>query len=162
MDPKANIEEQVQLAQDIIDAPNEGERADAALTAHKLLEPDFAGRIGIPAYSLQNNLANIKRIQGRIAELEARERVKEVLRAEGEELTERNAREFKGGRLVENLELDRIQLLFPGKPSDTIRTLLKANGFRWAPSEGAWQRQLTNNARSAARNVIARIEEAAS
>lgn len=122
-------------------------------TARKLLEPDFCGRIGIPDYSLRNNLANIKRIQGRITELEAKERVRETMRAERSEMPD-------GGRMVENVELDRLQLIFPGKPSDAIRTLLKSNGFRWAPSEGAWQRQLTQNARYAAQHVIARIEEA--
>jgi hypothetical protein len=124
--------------------------------AREILKPDVMGHVGIPDYSLRNNLANIKRIRGRIAELEAKERVKETLRAEGAEM---RAREFNGGRLVENVELDRLQLIFPGKPSEPIRKLLKSNGFRWAPSEGAWQRQLTGNAHAAARLVIARIEE---
>lgn len=38
----------------------------------KLREPDFCGRIGYPAYALQNNNANIRRIRGRIAELKKR------------------------------------------------------------------------------------------
>lgn len=57
------------------------ERAEAA--ARLILKPDSMGCIGIPDYSLRNNLANIKRIRRRIAELEAKERVREVLRAEG-------------------------------------------------------------------------------
>lgn len=31
----------------------------------KLREPDFCGHIGYPAYALQNNNANIRRIRGR-------------------------------------------------------------------------------------------------
>ena len=50
-------------------------------------------------------------------------------------------------RIVENATLDRLQLIFPDKPTDEERAALKKRGFRWAPSVGAWQRKLTNNAR---------------
>ncbi|GGO96448.1 hypothetical protein [Stakelama pacifica] len=50
-------------------------------------------------------------------------------------------------RVVENVTLDRLQLIFPDKPTDEERAALKKRGFRWAPSVGAWQRKLTNNAR---------------
>lgn len=43
----------------------------------------------------------------------------------------------------------RLQLVFDGKPEDGTRERLKANGFRWSPKNGAWQRQLTDNARRA-------------
>src|ERR1700761_587238 len=35
--------------------------------------PDFCGRVGFPDYEMTNNNASIKRIEGRIAELKARE-----------------------------------------------------------------------------------------
>lgn len=35
-----------------------------------------------------------------------------------------------------------------------IDALLKQNGFRWAPSQGAWQRLLNENGRRAAREVV--------
>jgi len=55
-------------------------------------------------------------------------------------------REYPGGvRVVHNRELNRVQFLFPGKPSAEVRAALKHRGFRWAPSKGAWQRQLTRN-----------------
>lgn len=54
----------------------------------------------------------------------------------------------------ENNEIMRVQFIFPGKPDDETRTMLKENGFRWAPSQGAWQRQLTANAKYAAHRVI--------
>lgn len=107
----------------------------------KLREPDFCGRIGYPAYALQNNNANIRRIRGRIAELKKR--------------TESTPEgwEFDGGRVVVNTTENRLQVIFDGKPDADVRTELKGEGFRWAPSQGAWQRQLTDNAMRAARRL---------
>ena len=107
----------------------------------KLREPDFCGRIGYPAYALQNNNANIRRIRGRIAELKKR--------------TESTPEgwEFDGGRVVVNTTENRLQVIFDGKPDADVRTELKGEGFRWAPSQGSWQRQLTDNAMRAARRL---------
>lgn len=107
----------------------------------KLREPDFCGRIGYPAYALQNNNANIRRIRGRIEELKKR--------------TENTPEgwEFDGGRVVVNTTENRLQVIFDGKPDADVRTELKGEGFRWAPSQGAWQRQLTDNAMRAARRL---------
>lgn len=107
----------------------------------KLREPDFCGRIGYPAYALQNNNANIRRIRGRIEELKKR--------------TESTPEgwEFDGGRVVVNTTENRLQVIFDGKPDADVRTELKGEGFRWAPSQGAWQRQLTDNAMRAARRL---------
>lgn len=107
----------------------------------KLRAPDFCGRIGYPAYELQNNNANIRRIRGRIEELKKR--------------TENTPEgwEFDGGRVVVNTTENRLQIIFDGKPDADIRTELKGEGFRWAPSQGTWQRQLTDNAMRAARRL---------
>ncbi len=51
---------------------------------------------------------------------------------------------LQGVNLVQNVEANRVQLIFPGKPSADVRAELKARGFRWSPSEGAWQRHLNN------------------
>lgn len=48
-------------------------------------------------------------------------------------------------RVVLNKSLDRVQVFFPDKPSEEERRVLKRRAFRWAPSVGAWQRQLTQN-----------------
>ena len=53
--------------------------------------------------------------------------------------------ENEGYTYREDPESMRIQFIFDGKPSDDIRNILKQNGFRWAPSQSAWQRQLTRN-----------------
>lgn len=114
--------------------------------AAEMLKPDFAGRIGFASYQLTNNGANIKRIAKRIAHLE---------RNADRETTETN---YQGVcRVVENTEENRLQFIFEGKPSLETRNALKSSGFRWAPSQGAWQRQLNNNARYATKHVLAAL-----
>ena len=108
----------------------------------ELRAPDFAGRIGYPAYALQNNNANIRRI---------RERVEELKKRQTEPAPE--GWEFDGGRVVVNTNENRLQIIFDGKPDADLRAELKSEGFRWAPSQGAWQRQLTDNAFRAARRI---------
>ena len=110
----------------------------------QLRTPDFCGRVGYPDYEMKNNNANIRRIKERIAGLE-----KEAQRA----AESTGPVKGDGYELVENTDLGRIQFLFDGKPDDDTRVLLKENGFRWAPSQSAWQRMLNDNGRSAAERV---------
>ena len=113
----------------------------------ELRKPDFMGRVGFPSYALSNNNANIHRIEGRIKELQA---AKETGTAE---TTTEHC------RVVENTEQMRLQVLFDGKPAAEVRNVMKANGFRWAPSNGCWQRQLTASARSAMRRVECELDK---
>lgn len=111
--------------------------------ARQLLEPDFAGRTGFADYELKNNNAEIRRLKQRIIQLEQASRAK----------TKRQV--FQGVcEVVENTEVNRLQFLFDGKPSAATRQILKDHGFRWASSQNAWQRQLTNNARYNARLAL--------
>jgi hypothetical protein len=131
------------------------------------IKPDFAGRIGFPDYALQNNGANIRRIKGRIEQLEQRERARAVIAAEVEAAAEAGApppNELVIGevRIVQNLEANRLQVFFPGKPSYDVRAKLKSYGFRWAPSEGAWQRHLSNAATHYAKEIAAALAGSAS
>lgn len=98
-----------------------------------------------PSFTLSNNSQKIRAARKRLEELEA-------VKDEG---TKRQTSEFMGEsvEVVENTELMRLQLLFDGKPSDEVRAALKKNGFRWSPKQGAWQRQLTANARYAFRRM---------
>ena len=112
-----------------------------------LREPDFCGRVGYPSYALQNNNANIHRIEGRLKELRAAKK-KGTLETEN-----------KFFKVVENTEIMRLQLLFEEKPEQEVREVLKSNGFRWAPSQEAWQRQLNNNARYALQKVVRLLEK---
>jgi hypothetical protein len=106
--------------------------------AKEIQQPDCMGQVGFAGYALSNNRANIKRIESRIAELSQKQ---ERAKQEPHEIP------FQLGTIVLNYEIDRLQLLFNDKPSKETRTHLKKNGFRWAPSETAWQRKLTRNAR---------------
>ncbi|RVK43343.1 hypothetical protein CN160_30110 [Sinorhizobium meliloti] len=54
----------------------------------------------------------------------------------------------------------RSRLIFPGKPDDPTRHVLKANGFRWSPPQGAWQGHLNESGRYAAQRVLKTISGA--
>jgi hypothetical protein len=95
-----------------------------------------------PSWALSNNSAEIRRIKKQVQALERLD-----------EMTALEKITFPGGELVENPEINRVQFLFEGKPSDEVRATLKASGFRWAPSEQAWQRQRTAQAIWAARRI---------
>ena len=123
---------------------------DMGYTAEQIKElrtPDFCGRVGYPPYALQYNNANIHRVEGRLKELRD-EKEKGMLETEN-----------KFFKIAENTETMRLQLYFDGKPDPEVRNVLKSNGFRWAPSQAAWQRQLTDNARYALKRIIEKLEE---
>ena len=86
----------------------------------------------------------------------ARQRIQELSKIK-EKGTEEIATEYF--KVIENAEIMRLQLMFDGKPDDKIRAILKLNGFRWSPKNGAWQRQLTNNARWSVKRVISAIKD---
>ena len=111
------------------------------IAAKKLLEPDFAGRIGYASYQLTNNNANIKRMRGRL------EQVRRNKNAENVEIEGEHAR-------FEDCPSDnRVRLFFPGKPEADVRKRLKSNGFRWAPSVGAWQAYRNYHAMEVAKEI---------
>lgn len=95
-----------------------------------------------PTYELTNSNANIKRVKQRIETLEAVKASKSI------------EEEHDGYTYREDAEAMRVQLRFDGKPDDETRALLKRNGFRWAPSQGVWQRQLNDNGKYAAHRVM--------
>jgi len=86
------------------------------------------------SYDLTNNNAEIKRLKTRIAEISRNQEIGFA------------GWDFNGGKAEANASDNRLQLFFDEKPNDDQRSLLKANGFKWAPSVGAWQRQLNDNA----------------
>ena len=102
----------------------------------KLFEPDCCGRYGFPDYALQNNNAEIHRLEARIALLQ-RNATRGTIEKE----------EVNGIRVVENVEENRFQVFFPSIPSPAVRSELKSRGFRWSPSNGCWQRYLNSSAR---------------
>ena len=102
--------------------------------AARLLQKDFAGRIGFRSYSLSNNSANMRRVEQRIKELKA--------------VASREDKEEAGRGYIyrEDTEENRVMFIFEGKPNEATRELLKRNGFKWSPSRAAkpWVRHLNN------------------
>jgi Domain of unknown function (DUF3560) len=129
------------------------EQLKAAGHSALILQPDFCGRVGYADYELTNNNANIRRMKQRLEQLE-RAFINAVEKGDTEQeypdldLIIRHAR-----------TINRIQLIFSGKPSLEIRNLLKSHGFRWAPSEGAWQRHLNGFGYRQTIDAIAKISK---
>lgn len=94
-----------------------------------------------PSCLLTNNSAEIRRVKKRIEELKQNAEVGFC------------GWEFEGGKAVANQDAGRLQLLFEEKPSPEHRAQLKANGFRWAPKAGVWQRMLNRQAIYAAGRI---------
>jgi len=99
----------------------------------KILTPDCFNQIGFAGYSLNNNRAEINRTKDRIKEIENRK------------ATTPKDFTINGVRVLENTEAMRLQLFFDGKPPQSMIALLKSHGFKWSPSNTAWQRLLNNN-----------------
>lgn len=84
-------------------------------------------------YELPYINQDIRRLKDRIKEL------KELENMNFQDIT------FTGGKVIQNKEINRIQIFFDKKPSEEIRDTLKHHGFKWARSQGAWQRLFNKN-----------------
>lgn len=115
--------------------------------AMQLITPDYMNRIGFPSYVLQNNNGNMARIKQRIEQLKKFESMEE--------------KEVKIGevKILSGPDTNRVQIFFPGKPAENVRTELKHAGFRWSPREGAWQRNLSNHAQNLATELVKKYYE---
>lgn len=78
--------------------------------------------------------AELRRMQQRFARLAAMKK-----RGDRSEEVETKAGAIE---VKENTEIARIQLVFPGKPDEATRRILKSHGFRWSPSQGASHRMM--------------------
>lgn len=118
---------------------------------------DYFSRQPFMSYRLQNGNAELHRIQARIDTLNKAKEQAEAARANPQAAAEATAAKYPkvdGVEVQENAEEMRVQLRFPGKPDEQTRSLLKSHGFRWSPTQGAWQRQLNGNGTYAARQVM--------
>lgn len=135
---KANHELMKQGNKRISAAKKSGEDISQYLTETFGIKPhmiDWTMKFG---FGLQNNLANIKRIEERISILQRKQTAAETV---GE-----TSKKYENFELIMNHAADRIQIKFDTRQSEDITKVLKSNGFKWAPSVGCWQRQLTGNA----------------
>lgn len=149
----ADLEESQQLMKDV----NAYFRKNKTLEGCPLLQGDTLHRLEasmgsswrqnprpFETWALSNNSANIRRVRERIAELKKKQ-----------EAPAPNGWVFDGGCVKMNKDENRVQIIFDGKPDAELRGELKSRGFRWAPSQGAWQRQLNNNGIYAAKQIKA-------
>lgn len=106
----------------------------------------YLSDVPFASYRLTNNNATMKQVKDRIASIERT--AKKIDESEMLNIlrTEAAPEETEGFEIVHNTTENRLQLIFPGKPSEQIRSILKHNGYVWSPRFGAWQRQLTENA----------------
>lgn len=99
-------------------------------------------KVPFPRYSLSNNNANIST---------AKKRLEKLLVMEKSEDKESTIGEI---RIFENASENRVQIFFPGKPSNEVRSELKRSGFRWSPTSGAWQAFYSNRAKWNAERIV--------
>ncbi|MBF0308101.1 MAG: DUF3560 domain-containing protein [Magnetococcales bacterium] len=90
--------------------------------------PDWSGGRPFESFELSNNSAEMRRLKERIS------RMKIIDAADYGE------RQFGGARVVDSKNLNRIQIFLTEKPDFEFRQKLKSNGWRWSPSESAWQK----------------------
>ena len=151
---RANLESRERI-QEEMKAVNAYYRKNGTLQGRPLLTLEDTARLEVEmsrccrqspkpyeSFLLSNNNAEIRRLRARIEELEQRQTVPAP-----------EGWTFNGGKVVMNREENRVQIIFDGKPDADTRTALKQNGFRWAPSQGAWQRMLNQNGIYAAKQV---------
>ncbi len=121
--------------------------------------PDFMGRVGYADYELTNNNAVIRNTQKRILELEARDMAASKVESGDRE----TSYDFEGGSIDLDYSDERLRVNFDSKPDSVMIARLKQNGFKWSPTNTAWQRQLTDNAISTANYLFGtEIQSAAS
>lgn len=98
--------------------------------------------VPVESYELQYLNREMKRLKDRIETLET--------------LSKMKTETWKIGpvEICANVEENRVQIFFPGKPDEPVRNDLKRNGFRWSPKAGAWQRQLTKWAVRLAMEIV--------
>lgn len=102
--------------------------------AQALIGPDCYGIFGYASFELTNNNQQIHRIERRIKELEAIQKVED------------KTLDGPGYKLSQDTTANRIYFYFECKPPLAIIKELKARAFKWTPTVGAWGRKMTRNA----------------
>ena len=118
--------------------------------AWSALKPDVFGGIGFASFELTNNNANIKRMKEQQA------------KAQKLAMTATSEQEIGEVKIVDNAEADRLQMFFPERVPGPIYDLLKAHGFRWTPTVGAFQAYRGSNAAYWAPMIAAEYNKQAS
>lgn len=86
-------------------------------------------------FFVNNASATVRATEKRIAELRAKEAA-----------PERAPLTVGDATMTWNKAANRVQIRWPARPGDATCEALSQNGFRWAPSTGAWQRHASEQA----------------
>ena len=105
-----------------------------------------------PSYELTNNNQNIHRLKERVENLKK-------LKERANQNNENKYIKIDGLQVVEDSTDMRIKLIFDEIPNNQTRDLLKHKGFRWSPTNKAWQRQLTNNGIYETKLLLEKLKE---
>ncbi len=112
----------------------------------KIIKEDIAPHGKFPSFKLTNNNQTISNTRKRIKQLKSIE--------EQTSTGEISKIEYVGGEVVDNFEAKRVQIFFDDIPNVEVRTELKKNGFKWSPTNRAWQRMLNNDGKYKASFVM--------
>ena len=116
----------------------------------KIIKDKFLYKVPYAPYELTNNLQNINRLKDRLKELEAmKERTADSVSQYDQ---------IDGLTIEEDKDAMRIKLIFESIPSKEERDILKSWGFKWSPSNSAWQRMLNHNGIYATKQVINKLK----
>lgn len=118
-------------------------------TAVKITDPNQGWwGAGFPQFELSNNLAKIKDTEAKIkrhATMAQKENTEQI---------------YDWGTFRIDYADERYRFIFDGKPEQEVIKLMKGNGFKWSPSNKAWQRQITANATFAVKHyIMPKLEE---
>jgi hypothetical protein len=108
-----------------------------------------------PSYSLTNLGANIRRVKGRIQQLE--KQAAELAAIESGERPAPEPIEIHGITVTPNLEENRVELRFPARLSKEHYKMVRSYGFVWSPTRSAFVRRYSAGAMHAAESVATYI-----
>lgn len=100
------------------------------------------GNKPFPSYSLQNNNAEIRRLQKRIEDLKAAQ------------AHEPEQQEYEGFTYELCPDDNRVRFYFDGKPSREVCQYMRSQGFKFSRRYMAWQRQATRAGINTAKYII--------
>lgn len=116
----------------------------------KIIKDEPFYKVPYAPYQLTNNLQNLNRLKDRLKELEAmKERTADSVSQYDQ---------LDGLTIEEDKDAMRIKLIFESIPSKEEREILKSWGFKWSPSNSAWQRMLNHNGIYATKQVINKLK----
>ncbi len=138
------------VAKDFRIGVTQEQRSKMARAYECIVHPDFYRQIGVDIpEAIEQGKAIVKEYA------ESTRRKNTMMKWDVKGTQEEECKFFK---IVRNTEEMRLQLMFDGKPEPEVREILKSNGFRWAPSQSAWQRHLNGNSEYSLKRVIEQLE----